>query len=186
MNFPTELSRAAKREWKSFLKKRRTIKTNFLHFSSSLIPESDGLQRFSEQPRYTEVNPGQDALLVCKIIDKRGTCSWQKDNKPVGMYAKKYEWASSPMGNQQTSNSGDCSIWIRAATLEFDDGFWECQVTASDFTAQDALTSQPQRLVVRGKRCLDSCQQRNGLSQQLIFHLHSPNIELIQINNYKF
>lgn len=49
------------------------------------------------------------------------------------------------------SHSGDCSIWIRAATLEFDDGFWECQVTASDFTAQDALTSQPVRLVVRGK-----------------------------------
>lgn len=28
---------------------------------------------------------------------------------------------------------------------------WECQVTASDFTTQDALTSQPVRLVVRGK-----------------------------------
>jgi hypothetical protein len=71
------------------------------------------------------------------------------------MYAKKYEWATgnaNPMGQQQNSNSGDCSIWIRAATLEFDDGLWECQVTASDFTAQDALTSQPQRLVVRGKR----------------------------------
>ncbi|CAD6996166.1 unnamed protein product, partial [Ceratitis capitata] len=36
---------------------------------------------FSEQPKYTEVNPGQDALLTCKVIDKRGTCSWQKDNK---------------------------------------------------------------------------------------------------------
>lgn len=29
---------------------------------------------------------------------------------------------------------------------------WECQVTASDFTTQDALTSQPVRLVVRGKK----------------------------------
>jgi hypothetical protein len=98
------------------------------------------------------VNPNQDALLICKVIDRRGTCSWQKDNKPVGMYPKKYEWAS---GNANSggiqSHSGDCSIWIRAATLEFDDGFWECQVTASDFTAQDALTSQPVRLVVRGK-----------------------------------
>lgn len=113
---------------------------------------ANGLQRFSEQPKYTEVNPNQDALLVCKVIDRRGTCSWQKDNKPVGMYPKKYEWAgerSTTMGMQ--AHSGDCSIWIRAATLEFDDGFWECQVTASDFTAQDALTSQPVRLVVRGK-----------------------------------
>lgn len=29
---------------------------------------------------------------------------------------------------------------------------WECQVTASDFTTQDALTSQPVRLVVRGMK----------------------------------
>lgn len=144
-------------DWKSL---KKAIKSNFLHFSSFFITESDGLQRFSEQPRYTEVNPGQDALLNCKIIDRRGTCSWQKDNKPVGMYAKKYEWSTgnaNPMSSmQQNSNSGDCSIWIRAATLEFDDGFWECQVTASDFTAQDALTSQPVRLVVRGKNVLYS------------------------------
>lgn len=46
-----------------------------------LIPGINCFQRFSEQPKYTEVNPGQDALLTCKVIDKRGTCSWQKDNK---------------------------------------------------------------------------------------------------------
>ncbi|XP_063911069.1 hemicentin-1 isoform X2 [Zophobas morio] len=61
----------------------------------------------------------------------------------MGMYPHKYEWAS---GNQE---NGDCSIWIRAAQLEFDDGNWECQVTASDFHTQDALTSQPVHLVVR-------------------------------------
>ncbi|CAO1380023.1 unnamed protein product [Diamesa hyperborea] len=116
------------------------------------VDVANGLQRFSEQPKYTEVNPGQDALLVCKVIDKRGTCSWQKDNKPVGIYPKKYEWASgssSSMGIQTSHVSGDCSLWVRSATLDFDDGFWECQVTASDFTTQDALTSQPVRLVVR-------------------------------------
>lgn len=43
---------------------------------------------------------------------------------------------------------------MRSATLEFDDGFWECQVTSSDFTTQDALTSQPVRLVVRGEMSL--------------------------------
>ncbi|GLG92415.1 Irregular chiasm C-roughest protein, partial [Gryllus bimaculatus] len=100
------------------------------------------LQRFDEQPRYTEVNPGEDALLVCKVFNKRGTCSWQKDNKPVGMYARKYEWAGS-------RDAGDCSLLVRAAVLEFDDGEWECQVTASEFTTQDALTSAPVRLVVR-------------------------------------
>lgn len=46
-----------------------------------IISDSHQFQRFAEQPKYTEVNPGQDALLTCKIIDKRGTCSWQKDNK---------------------------------------------------------------------------------------------------------
>ncbi|KAH8292457.1 hypothetical protein KR054_010297, partial [Drosophila jambulina] len=122
---------------------------------------TDSFQRFSEQPKYTEVNPAQDTLLTCKVIDKRGTCSWQKDNKPVGIYTKKYEWASrlptSDNGNvlhldlhpPPVQMGGDCSLWIRSATLDFDDGLWECQVTASDFTTQDALTSQPVRLVVR-------------------------------------
>lgn len=60
------------------------------------------------------------------------------------MHLKKYEWVGSP-------DLGDCSLWVRTATLDFDDGSWQCQVTASDFTAQDALASEPARLVVRGK-----------------------------------
>lgn len=47
----------------------------------SFILGVQGVQRFEQQPSYTEVNPGQDALLVCKVFNKRGTCSWQKDNK---------------------------------------------------------------------------------------------------------
>ncbi|XP_057662340.1 kin of IRRE-like protein 2 [Diorhabda carinulata] len=109
----------------------------------AIIKGTVGVQRFEQQPTYTEVNPGQDALIVCKVFNKRGSCSWQKDNKPMGMYPHKYEWASP---NQE---NGDCSIWVRAAQLEFDDGSWECQVTASDFHTQDALTSHPVRLVVR-------------------------------------
>lgn len=127
----------------------------------NLFSVTIALQRFAEQPKYTEVNPGHDALLICKIIDKRGTCSWQKDNKPVGIYPKKYEWASSSttMGLQSSNMGGDCSLWVRSATLDFDNGLWECQVTASDFTTQDALTSAPVKLVVRGKwpaRCLEN------------------------------
>uniref|UniRef100_A0A1B0AC74 Ig-like domain-containing protein n=1 Tax=Glossina pallidipes TaxID=7398 RepID=A0A1B0AC74_GLOPL len=86
--------------------------------------------------------------------------SWLFQLKPVGIYAKKYEWAarpSTPSGGSLHLDlhpppmqiGGDCSLWIRSATLDFDDGLWECQVTASDFTTQDALTSQPVRLVVR-------------------------------------
>lgn len=60
------------------------------------------------------------------------------------MHLKKYEWVGRP-------DIGDCSLWVRSATLEFDDGLWQCQVTASDFTTQDALASESARLVVRGK-----------------------------------
>lgn len=73
--------------------------------------------------------------------------------QPVGIYPKKYEWAGGSLhlqGMQSPHIGGDCSLWIRSATLDFDDGHWECQVTSSDFTTQDALTSQPVRLVVRG------------------------------------
>ncbi|XP_011345495.1 kin of IRRE-like protein 2 isoform X2 [Ooceraea biroi] len=107
-----------------------------------LIVVCHGIQQFEETPQYTEVNPGQDAKLVCLVLGKRGQCIWQKDQKPIGMHLKKYEWVGAP-------DTGDCSLWIRLATLEFDDGLWQCQVTASDFTTQDALTSEPARLVVR-------------------------------------
>ncbi|XP_043682596.1 hemicentin-1 isoform X1 [Vespula pensylvanica] len=101
-----------------------------------------GIQQFEETPQYTEVNPGQDAKLICRVLGKRGQCIWQKDQKPIGMHLKKYEWVGSP-------DMGDCSLWVRSATLEFDDGLWQCQVTASDFTTQDALASEQARLVVR-------------------------------------
>ncbi|XP_072156592.1 irregular chiasm C-roughest protein isoform X2 [Bemisia tabaci] len=111
-------------------------------FCCSIFKDVMALQQFDRQPIYTEVNPGEDKKLDCIVLNKRGSCSWQKDNKPVGIYAKKYEWA----GRQE---DGDCSLWIRQASLDFDDGAWECQVTASDFITQDALTSNPVRLVVR-------------------------------------
>lgn len=65
--------------------------------------------------------------------------------QPVGIYIGKYDWAGNP-------DIGDCSLRIQNAALEYDDGEWECQVTASDFATQDALTSRPMKLVVRGKR----------------------------------
>ena len=62
--------------------------------------------------------------------------------QPSGMFTGKYEWA----GDQ---SSGDCSLRILDAA-EVDDGAWECQVTASSFTAHDALTSRVALLIVRG------------------------------------
>ncbi|XP_014612836.1 PREDICTED: hemicentin-2-like [Polistes canadensis] len=101
-------------------------------------------QRFKEVPAiYQEVSAGHDVQLPCKVQDKKGQCIWQKDRKPVGIYPDKYEWFS--------LRSNDCTLLIRRASLEFDDGFWECQVTSGDFMRQDALTSLPARLLVRVK-----------------------------------
>lgn len=42
---------------------------------------SDGIQKFIEAPSPTEVSPDKDVVIRCKIQNRRGTCSWQKDNK---------------------------------------------------------------------------------------------------------
>ncbi|XP_013145037.1 PREDICTED: irregular chiasm C-roughest protein-like [Papilio polytes] len=118
-----------------------TIHIVFLFIVMEIV---GGVQRFSELPTYTEVNPGEDALLKCRISDKKGICSWQKDNKPVGIYRGKYEW----VGEHNAAN-GDCSLLVRAATLQLDDGQWQCQVTASNYNVQDALSSAPAALAVR-------------------------------------
>ena len=105
---------------------------------------TNGEQRFVETPAvYQEVSSGDDVQLRCTVQDKRGQCIWQKDRKPVGMHPDKYEWVG--------GRDSDCSLLIRRASLDFDDGFWECQVTPGDFARQDALTSLPARLLVRGE-----------------------------------
>ena len=60
------------------------------------------------------------------------------------MYKGKIEWA----GNRE---EGDCSLRVLAAELQYDNGDWVCQVTASSFHERDTLISNPAKLVVRGK-----------------------------------
>ena len=62
--------------------------------------------------------------------------------QPQGLYPDKYEWAGH-------NERGDCSLKILYVQLD-DDGFWQCQVTASSYASKDALTSKPVRLLVRG------------------------------------
>ncbi|KAG9434733.1 hemicentin-2 [Apis mellifera carnica] len=123
---------------------------NFIYFQSIAVivfiitARINAEQRFAETPAlYQEVSSGDDVQLRCRVQDKRGQCIWQKDRKPVGMHPDKYEWAS--------GRGSDCTLLIRRASLDFDDGYWECQVTSGDFTRQDALTSLPSRLLVRVK-----------------------------------
>ncbi|XP_063891878.1 hemicentin-1-like [Helicoverpa armigera] len=105
---------------------------------------ANAVQKFIEMPTYTEVDPGEGALLRCRISDKKGVCSWQKDDKPVGICSGKYEWV-----DKNGPGGGDCSLWVRAATLQLDNGQWQCQVTASNYDVQDALSSPPVTLAVR-------------------------------------
>ena len=103
-----------------------------------------GLQRWVEQPRYTEVNPNGMVILTCKVSEKQGECRWEKDGSPIGIYPGKYEWAAKP-------EAGDCSLKIFNSSLEYDDGVWQCQVTPSSFNSKDPLISDGAELVVRGK-----------------------------------
>ncbi|CAB4060317.1 unnamed protein product [Lepeophtheirus salmonis] len=45
--------------------------------------------------------------------------------------------------------TGDCSLKIYDASLEFDDAVWQCQITASSFNSKDSLISDGAQLVVR-------------------------------------
>ena len=121
------------------------MKKTFLVFVFGLfVTKVASIQEWSEQPRYQEVNPHGSVVMPCLIINKKGECRWEKDGDPVGMYPTKYEWAGNP-------EDGDCSIRILDASLEFDDGVWQCQVTPTSFLYKDSLISEGAELVVRGK-----------------------------------
>ena len=51
--------------------------TNF----SFIFSDCHAAQTFEKQPDYNEVNPGSESIVTCKIYNKKGQCSWQKDGK---------------------------------------------------------------------------------------------------------
>ena len=114
----------------------------FLLVIVCFLPSSLGLQSFLETPTYSEVNRGSSVVLQCYILGKGGECRWEKDGNPVGIFREKYEWAGEV-------ESGNCSLVILDASSEYDDGVWQCQVTASNFKEGDSLISEGAELVVR-------------------------------------
>ena len=110
------------------------------------------VQSWAEQPRYQEANPGGQVVMSCVVLNKRGECRWERDGKPVGIHAGKYEWAAAGR-----NDPGDCSLRVFNASLEFDDGVWQCQVTPSEFNSRDSLISEGAQLVVRGKDMFHHC-----------------------------
>jgi len=99
-------------------------------------------QLFSVEPSSLLVPPGDNATLACRVQNMGGECRWQKNNKPVGLFQGKYSLSSEAEG-------GDCSLTIAGVDLRLDDGEWQCQVTSSSISSQDALVSQPARLTVQ-------------------------------------
>eukprot|EP00095_Tigriopus_kingsejongensis_P003892 maker-scaffold597_size128559-snap-gene-0.8 protein:Tk03892 transcript:maker-scaffold597_size128559-snap-gene-0.8-mRNA-1 annotation:"hypothetical protein DAPPUDRAFT_54063" len=116
--------------------------TECLIVISCLLRTCLALQGWIEQPKYQEVNPQGTLVLPCVISDKEGQCRWEKDGAAVGLHETKYEWAGNP-------DTGDCSLRVLDAELEFDDGVWQCQVTPSSFRKKDSLTSEGAQVVIR-------------------------------------
>ena len=79
---------------------------------------TNGKQTFDQEPdSKSEVNPGQDVLLPCRIYQKsrNSICHWQKDGFPISLQTGKYQWD----GDRQR---GDCSLKIFKADINFDNG----------------------------------------------------------------
>ena len=118
------------------------------------------LQKFSSVPTDPEVDPGGEVVLSCVVADLKGECRWEKDGVPVGLYEGKYEWVGQP-------EEGECSLRVRAASMEYDNGVWQCQVTASDFKQRDTLVSDGAELVVRGRFINLCARSRHFILKQL-------------------
>lgn len=99
-------------------------------------------QQFEVKPSAVEVNPGDSALLMCKVHNRQGECAWLKDGRVVGRIDTKYEFQREPA-------DGDCSVRIRNAKIEEDDGTWQCQVTQISLT-EPTLTAPDVKFTVRG------------------------------------
>ncbi|KAK0162188.1 hypothetical protein PV327_008542 [Microctonus hyperodae] len=74
-------------------RRKNNFRVGWLYHPSSALESTgfqlaevcSGIQNFEETPQYTEVNPGQDAKLICRVLGKRGLCIWQKDQKSVAI-----------------------------------------------------------------------------------------------------
>ncbi|KAG0426889.1 hypothetical protein HPB47_026032, partial [Ixodes persulcatus] len=98
------------------------------------------LLKFEVVPSDTEVNPGEDVALQCKVLNRRGDCVWLKDDHIIGSIPGKYNFELEP-------EDGDCSLQIVKASLEEDDASWKCQVTKATRKGSP-ITSSAIKLVV--------------------------------------
>lgn len=102
---------------------------------------SSELQRFEVQPdAQYYVAAGQELRMRCLVRNRQGECFWMRNGKAVGPIWRKYAFSRTP-------EDGDCSLLLRNATVQSDDGHWQCQVTAGDLE-QETLQSREFALTV--------------------------------------
>ena len=109
------------------------------------------IQQFARTPQMqTTVTKGDTVILECVIANIGGKCSWEKDGLPVGLYPDKYTWRTNgDNGDWRTHGvDGDCSLVIHDASPAYDDGEWQCQVSAGNIAEADILISNPASLIV--------------------------------------
>ena len=78
---------------------------------------TEAKQSFDREPEHSEVNPGEDTVLTCRIFDKHrnSICNWLKNGLLIRIQNGKYEWE----GNR---DAGDCSLRVHEANINFDNG----------------------------------------------------------------
>lgn len=107
-----------------------------------LRPLAHAHQSFEAQPEQQYiVESGREVRLRCLIRQRQGECLWLRNGRATSFIAKKYHYSKSP-------DDGDCSLMIRNATVQNDDGLWQCQVTSTELDHDNSLQSRESQLVV--------------------------------------
>lgn len=100
-------------------------------------------------PSYKEVFIDQEIQLPCSSRNVRDSCRWKKDGKPVMLQPGKYEW--------MTNRDGDCTLLIKKASLDLDDGYWICQISSTKFKPDNSFKAFSSQLLVIGEFPIRKC-----------------------------
>lgn len=118
---------------------------------------------------------GTTLQIPCIIRNRQGECLWLHNGKAKGMISGKYEFKREPDNGKldlwrltcfwqlsviiifktwlfvslggRLHISGDCTITIYNADRKYDDGQWQCQVTAPS-VHQETLSSEVANVIV--------------------------------------
>jgi len=115
-----------------------------LFFSLTSLPvlPVDALTQYFEQSPHKNLTiaRGSSITIPCKVRNRQGECLWIHDGKGIGIIRGKYEFRRAP-------DNGDCGLTIYDVSPDYDNGEWQCQVTAAAVN-QQTLQSEVIRLIV--------------------------------------